>query len=835
MRRSRRIYVLHLVIPSILLCAVLSGCQEKTTATQEATLRANLATNPDDAESRMKLAGMLYDAGERQSVVQLLEEGVRRSPDHVEMRRQLARTYTWWAWEAKDKKRFKNAQAHWEYLIDAGDGDAEAHYQLGYTLNAMGLRAQSVGAYAMAAKLEPENASYRAEVAFAYKETGKYETALPLIQDLVNECPDNFRYRLWLGDACRLLGDYDEALAHMQKALELSPPEARAEAQEYVIFTQRLTLTDKSWHALNSHIALADRHREKSRPDREAAEYERVVEVCPDDPGAYGTLGWSYLCLSQFASHVGNVDESIEYAKKSIEFYTKSGNKTDMAFAYQALGNIFWAMAGDSQDKELYAKALNAYEREHECATDAGHILMIIFALSEKANAMQEVYGIDDPRTRECREQLQKFLPKRGEKINEAKATAAYSEVLFLLEEENFEGARELLEMIFEFYCRNNDIRGVKMGPFVLNMLTTIALREDDYDTAIAYGQRAVDRLIAIRSLLGADEFRRKVGGDIWKRAFAENLVQCALAKSDPIAAFNYSEQYKGRALLDLLGSQASDSRRVVVREKRREQQTLVARVENIEQQIEEVKVTNEQAALRSLERTLSIEKTNYERLKEDVAVAEQEIRCFEQVDPISLEEVQELAAAHNFTFVTYVVGNWGTAATVVTKDGVHAVALKEATQAALAEAMLACLPGLGLEISDAVRDLSLESDEGTPQPDTALSAEEALDQNSELLYSMLIEPVLPYIDTEIVYISPDAALNRVPFEALKKSGTYFAEQFAIDYVPSASVLRICLDKAREAREAVLALGNPNLKNPAFRLVHAENEVQGLEGLFTHA
>jgi CHAT domain-containing protein len=40
------------------------------------------------------------------------------------------------------------------------------------------------------------------------------------------------------------------------------------------------------------------------------------------------------------------------------------------------------------------------------------------------------------------------------------------------------------------------------------------------------------------------------------------------------------------------------------------------------------------------------------------------------------------------------------------------------------------------------------------------------------------------------------------------------------------------MDRNRNRRQKVLAFGNPNLKNPAFRLVHAEDEVNSLKGLF---
>jgi len=84
--------------------------------------------------------------------------------------------------------------------------------------------------------------------------------------------------------------------------------------------------------------------------------------------------------------------------------------------------------------------------------------------------------------------------------------------------------------------------------------------------------------------------------------------------------------------------------------------------------------------------------------------------------------------------------------------------------------------------------------------------------------------------------VSPYGVLNHVPLEALKNpQGRYLVEDFAIVYTPSASVLKLCMDKERHGRESVLALGNPNLRNPAFQLAYAENEVKGLEGLFPTA
>ena len=64
---------------------------------------------------------------------------------------------------------------------------------------------------------------------------------------------------------------------------------------------------------------------------------------------------------------------------------------------------------------------------------------------------------------------------------------------------------------------------------------------------------------------------------------------------------------------------------------------------------------------------------------------------------------------------------------------------------------------------------------------------------------------------------------TELPFEALRHEGRYLIEDYAIAYTPSVSVLKWCMDLERTNKNSLLALGNPNLKNPALNLYHAED------------
>jgi CHAT domain-containing protein len=223
------------------------------------------------------------------------------------------------------------------------------------------------------------------------------------------------------------------------------------------------------------------------------------------------------------------------------------------------------------------------------------------------------------------------------------------------------------------------------------------------------------------------------------------------------------------------------------------------------------------------VERTLSIEKTAYERLEEDLSAAELEVKSFEDVDAMKVGQIQP--TAEGFSVISYVVGDWGMCVHILSTELIEGAMVEGPSEEQLRPLVEAFRREIGVK-SAASRDLALEVEEKGEAP------EKAGKPASEELYELLIEPVLPYIKTKLVYVSPDSVLNYLPFEALQKDGRYLVEDFAIAYAPSASVLKICMDRERSRRESVLALGNPNLKNPAFRLVHAENEVNSLEGLF---
>ncbi|MCB1693793.1 MAG: CHAT domain-containing protein [Pseudomonadales bacterium] len=98
-------------------------------------------------------------------------------------------------------------------------------------------------------------------------------------------------------------------------------------------------------------------------------------------------------------------------------------------------------------------------------------------------------------------------------------------------------------------------------------------------------------------------------------------------------------------------------------------------------------------------------------------------------------------------------------------------------------------------------------------------------------MYSRLITPLGESIVGREVTIVPHGVLHYVPFAALRSATGWWGEQVAIRVLPSASVLDYLPGHPGEHAGTMLAIGDPDLGNPAYDLPGAEAEVQALARL----
>ncbi len=100
-------------------------------------------------------------------------------------------------------------------------------------------------------------------------------------------------------------------------------------------------------------------------------------------------------------------------------------------------------------------------------------------------------------------------------------------------------------------------------------------------------------------------------------------------------------------------------------------------------------------------------------------------------------------------------------------------------------------------------------------------------------LYDLLIKPVKSYLNKERVIIIPHGVLHYLPFAALENNGRYLIEDYALTYLPSATVYKFCKDKAKKLGGKLLAFGNPDLGDPQLDIPFALTEAKAIGKLYS--
>jgi tetratricopeptide (TPR) repeat protein len=782
---------------------------------RETDLRQTISGKPGDLAARMELARILERKESWPEAVVTLQDGLKSAPDDLDLHRQLAALYVDWYERTQNLKKLSQAERYLQRVLDSGQATVDDYTAMAQGQDKAGNHARAAEAYDEAVKRAPDDGRLRQLGHYARFMAGQYEESRVFYENLTEAEPENAWAWRMRGRIAYHLGNYDDAVTWLKRAVELATPEKKAAAQKNLDFALALQSTNKKT-SFFTHYELAEIHLKNARADRAAAEYEAAVKISTAYK-AYAAR--AYARMAFFASYMSNYDQELEYAQKAVDIVKELDEPYDLSFCYQQMAGIYTGRANREKDKfdEYMEKAIEACEHQLECSRRAHNGHMEIHAIAELARAVRKKDGAGSERAKLCRSQMAKYLPKEGEVNNCATASVLVSEALFLSEEKDYTAAEKLFKPAAEYAARQTDMRLAKDGPSLYADLMEIAYRQNDFDRAIAYGERSVELLNGLRALLGADEFRQKIGGSLWQRAF-QALINCALKKGDSRAIFDYSEEYKAQALLELLGTRAKT--------KKGRERLLLARQDAPAQDDSGVPNTDD---MPSSTRDLSIEQSHYPRLPEDTSGARQSIPSFDRAISCTGAQIQEIAG--DFTFVSYGISEEGSLAVVLTRDAIESVELP-VSATTVREAIDKFRDGLGLK-QGMSRDLSIEFAE-VPGRESA-HREKLFKEAAETLWDILIEPVRPHFRTEILCICPDGILNYLPFEALAKNGRYLVQDYSIVYAPSATVLKYCMDREHTQRGSVLALGNPNLQNPAFRLFNAEDEVESLRQFFPRA
>lgn len=128
-------------------------------------------------------------------------------------------------------------------------------------------------------------------------------------------------------------------------------------------------------------------------------------------------------------------------------------------------------------------------------------------------------------------------------------------------------------------------------------------------------------------------------------------------------------------------------------------------------------------------------------------------------------------------------------------------------------------LDGKGVE--DEIRAFRAAIESGASAPPAARA-----------LYDRLIRPLAREIPGTKLTISPHGSLHYLPFPALFDGERYLIDRYSLRVIPSAGVLAYLRSDAPAKVGKLLALGNPDLGNPAYDLPNAQQEALQVAKLF---
>ena len=342
-----------------------------------------------------------------------------------------------------------------------------------------------------------------------------------------------------------------------------------------------------------------------------------------------------------------------------------------------------------------------------------------------------------------------------------------------------------------------------------------LLLQTDRTSEAIPHYKKSIDSIESTRALLETEEFRTSFFSN--KGQIYGGIILASLENKNIDDAFNYNERARSRAFLDILGSKVK-----LVKEKAlvEEETNLRTKVRDFNARVASQQEESEGGGsgdLAQQRRELEAAEKAYNDFLTKVRKENKEQASLMNVEPLTLKQVQEMLDP-GVTVLEYFIVRGRTVLWIVEKEQSNVVRLDLNRN----------------EITSKVTSFR--------ETITELGEKAKLDALSQELYKLLIEPALPHIRGKELLVIPHNVLHYLPFQALlSPQGKYLIEDYAINYLSSASLMQFTQEKRKAKGELtsvlaqggkVLTFGNPDLNDPKMALHYAEIEAKEIKSLY---
>lgn len=650
----------------------------------------------------------------------------------------------------------------------------------------LGMEAYDISDFTNAAALleiahdfDPGDLDLRGFLAFAYKETGRYEKALDMLQLAVIEKPDSFYFWWWLGDTQRLLGRYDEALESMLTAAELAPPEEEPNFHEYIDYTRNLASNIPGWDTFEIHREFAQRHERQRRTRRAIAEYINALDLAPPlitgDVQGPLRMGWTYQQIGLQYSYVKEPDIAIDYYLEALHYYDLAQSPENVMRNYQNLALSYMQLAETHADQRMdyLETTLHYWNETLRMAEELDDPSYSRYARGAQLALYARLDSLDSPRLTELRSLLEKEMPWRGPIDDYTVAEVVLGESACRVKEGDWAGARAAVEMVLPYYDSTRYLTDIERTAELNVLLARIYHEQGHPAQSLRYSDDAQRKLDFAREFIDMDAFNRSPNRALLRRIYAAR-VRATLQRSQPEAALGHLEAYQTRLRRDLLGTKLQDQS--ISTDPAAESDLIRRRIPRLEERMSAATGAGNDAEAARLNLRLHRDKARLSWLDLGVRFTPPSRISLLPVMALNPEAVQA-ALPENTALVSYVIDAWGAMIVVTTRASVHGLTVDQASESVVEPLVRAVLQSPG-------------------------DAGEACQQ----LYDMLIAPIRSWLPDGLIYIAPDEVLARLPFEMLGPPDSPLIDAFSIAYTASGSHLAHAIDLAASGKKRLSGL-----------------------------
>ncbi len=348
--------------------------------------------------------------------------------------------------------------------------------------------------------------------------------------------------------------------------------------------------------------------------------------------------------------------------------------------------------------------------------------------------------------------------------------------------------------------------------------------RDDGTDAATAL-QRAIAIIEELRGNLSSIDVRSSFVSN--KYHLYENLIGLLVDQGSLGDAFLYAERAKARSFLDLLGNKA-------IGESKKRPPGVAALV--AEEKVLQDRMTALMGRADSLDRLNALLERHRDVL-DALQRLDPEYASLKSIEPLTVRELQQ-QLPDSTGLVEYFLGENASFVFLIRRDTLIVRTLKidrtfglESRIDQIRKKLYSAFPSARTAFLSERRLKDGMTPEQARQAWRASVTDASWQFDLVSMYSILIAPIAERLtDLRRLYIVPHGPLHHLPFQALVAPTNldrtknahiprprYLVEDFAIAYLPSASVLKFAGERQVDSTERGLIIGDPVYADPVYR------------------